>query len=194
VSERKQRLFACACVRLVSHLLTDERSIRAVSAAELLADGRVSFGEVSALHAEAAATAREAFAAHGMFSTAEHLAVAAAYTLARSGFVAFAAANRAAHGSGPLGMAQAQRWQCTVFRDIVGNPFRPTAVDSRWLTPSAVRLAQTIYVERAFDRLPSLAEALVTAGCENEEILGHCREAGPHVRGCWVIDLVLGKE
>lgn len=193
VSERKLRLFACACVRQVSHLLSDERSVRAISAGELLADDRLSLGEASAIHAEAAAAAREAFAAHGMFSTAEHLAVAASYTLARSGLVAFAAANRAAHGVGPPGLAQAQRWQCSAFRDIVGNPFRPTAVDPRWLTPAVVGLAQTIYEERAFDRLPSLAGALVAAGCDNEEFLAHCRSGGSHFRGCWAIDLALRK-
>src|SRR4051794_13989951 len=82
-SERKLRLFACACVGQVSHLLTDERSVRAISAGELLADGRASFDDVAVLHDAAAAAAREAFTGHGMFSTAEHLAVAASYTLAR---------------------------------------------------------------------------------------------------------------
>jgi hypothetical protein len=55
------------------------------------------------------------------------------------------------------------------------------------------KLAQPIYDERAFDRLPLLADALVAAGCTNEEILAHCRSGGEHVRGCWVVDLILGK-
>jgi hypothetical protein len=80
------------------------------------------------------------------------------------------------------------------FRDIFGNPFRPVAVDPAWLTSTAVGLAQAIYDDRAFDRLPILADALQDAGCENADILEHCRGEGPHVRGCWVVDLLLGKE
>jgi hypothetical protein len=57
-----------------------------------------------------------------------------------------------------------------------------------------VRLAQGIYEDRAFDRLPVLADALEEAGCDNAEILSHCRGPGPHVRGCWAVDLSLGKE
>ena len=57
-----------------------------------------------------------------------------------------------------------------------------------------VKLAQVIYDEHAFDRMPELADALEDAGCTNAEILAHCRQPGPHVRGCWALDLVLGKE
>jgi hypothetical protein len=63
-----------------------------------------------------------------------------------------------------------------------------------WRTSSAVGIAQAIYAERAFDRLPILADALQDAGCEDADVLAHCRGPGPHVRGCWVVDLVLGKE
>ena len=62
-----------------------------------------------------------------------------------------------------------------------------------WRTSDVVLLARGIYAERALDRLPILADALQDAGCGNDEILGHCRGDGPHVRGCWVVDLVLGK-
>jgi hypothetical protein len=55
-------------------------------------------------------------------------------------------------------------------------------------------LAQAIYEERAFDRLPILADALEESGCYNADLLAHCRSDGPHVRGCWAVDLVLGKE
>ena len=54
-----------------------------------------------------------------------------------------------------------------------------------------VGLARTIYADRAFDRLPLLADALMDAGCADEQVLGHCREAGPHARGCWVVDMIL---
>ena len=78
-------------------------------------------------------------------------------------------------------------------RDIFGNPFRPAALDPSWLTSTVVTLARGIYEERAFDRMPILADALQDAGCDNEDVLNHCRGPGPHVRGCWVVDLVLGK-
>ncbi|MBY0456195.1 MAG: hypothetical protein K2V38_02540 [Gemmataceae bacterium] len=80
-----------------------------------------------------------------------------------------------------------------LIRDVFGNPFRPVAFDPVWRTSTAVALAQGIYDERAFDRMPILADALQDAGCDNDDILNHCRDANtPHVRGCWVVDLVLG--
>jgi len=84
--------------------------------------------------------------------------------------------------------------QAAVFRDIVGNPFRPVAFDPRWRTVDAVGVARAIYDDRAFGRLPILADALMDAGCDDEHVLAHCRSRGPHTRGCWVVDLVLGKE
>jgi hypothetical protein len=83
--------------------------------------------------------------------------------------------------------------QAALLRCIFGNPFRPVAVDPAWLTPTVVQLAQGIYDDRAFDRLPILADALQDAGCDNDDVLNHCRDDGPHARGCWVVDLVLGK-
>jgi hypothetical protein len=80
-----------------------------------------------------------------------------------------------------------------LLRCIVGNPFRPTSLDPNWRTTTVLALAQGIYDDRAFDRLPILADALQDAGCDNEEMLAHCRGPGPHARGCWVVDLVLGK-
>jgi hypothetical protein len=84
--------------------------------------------------------------------------------------------------------------QAYLLHDIFGNPFRPVALDPRWRTSPVVDLARTIYDERAFARVPVLADALRDAGCDQELILYHCREEGPHVRGCWVVDLVLGKQ
>jgi hypothetical protein len=79
------------------------------------------------------------------------------------------------------------------LRDVLGNPFRPIAVDAVWLTSTVGALAEGIYQERAFDRMPILADALQDAGCDNDDILAHCRGDGPHVRGCWAVDLLLGK-
>jgi len=84
-----------------------------------------------------------------------------------------------------------------ILRDIFGNLFRPAAFDLSWLTwngCTVAKLAQGIYTDRAFDRLPVLADALTDAGCDEAGILDHCRSEGPHVRGCWVVDLLLGKE
>jgi len=85
------------------------------------------------------------------------------------------------------------RTVCQFFRDIFGNPFRPVAIDPRWQTETVVALATGIYAERAFDRMPILADALEDVGCDRADILNHCRGDGPHVRGCWVVDLLLGK-
>jgi hypothetical protein len=86
---------------------------------------------------------------------------------------------------------------CKVLRELVGNPFRPVSVDPSWLVwhdGTILKVTQGIYDDRAFDRLPILADALEDAGCDNADVLAHCRGPGPHVRGCWVVDLLLGKE
>jgi hypothetical protein len=84
-----------------------------------------------------------------------------------------------------------------LFRDVFGNPFRPVTPGPSWLSwndGTMPKMAQAIYDERAFDRLPILADALEDAGCTDAAILDHCRGGGEHVRGCWVVDLLLGKE
>jgi hypothetical protein len=83
--------------------------------------------------------------------------------------------------------------QAAHIRDLFGNLFHPVTLDPSWLTPKVIALAQQIYDERAFDRLPILVNALEEAGCHNADILSHCRQQGEHVRGCWVVDLVLRK-
>ena len=81
-----------------------------------------------------------------------------------------------------------------IMRCIIGNPFRPVTLLPEWRTSTVLALAEGIYAERAFDRLPILADALEEAGCDHADMLNHCRGPGAHVRGCWVVDLVLGKE
>jgi hypothetical protein len=82
-----------------------------------------------------------------------------------------------------------------VLRDIFGNPFRPVAFFPEWRTDTAVTLARTTYESREFSAMPILADALQDAGCDSEDVLTHCRDTNAtHVRGCWVVDLVLGKE
>jgi hypothetical protein len=85
--------------------------------------------------------------------------------------------------------------QTALIREIFDNPFQPVALDPMWLTSDVLSLARGIYDERAFDRMPILADALQDAGCDNDDVLNHCRDANQvHVRGCWVVDLLLGKE
>jgi hypothetical protein len=83
---------------------------------------------------------------------------------------------------------------CSALRDIFGNPFRPVKFDKRWLTDTALSLAGQMYESRDLGAMPILADALQDAGCEDVQILNHCRDATQlHFRGCWVVDLVLGK-
>jgi hypothetical protein len=85
------------------------------------------------------------------------------------------------------------RVQAQILRDILGNPFRPVVVEPEWLTDTVVSLARQMYVTQDFTAMPILADALQEAGCENADILGHCRdEKQQHVRGCWVLDLIIG--
>jgi hypothetical protein len=85
-------------------------------------------------------------------------------------------------------------FQAVLLHDIFGNPFHSVMVKKDWLTSTVIALAQTSYDERAFDRLPILADALEDAGCDNAGILDHLRGPGPHVRGCWVLDLALNRK
>jgi hypothetical protein len=84
---------------------------------------------------------------------------------------------------------------CNFQRDIFGNPFRPVTFSPAWRTETALSLARRMYEARDFSAMPLLADALQDAGCDNADILDHCRDPdATHVRGCWVVDLVLGKE
>jgi hypothetical protein len=86
--------------------------------------------------------------------------------------------------------------QCQLFREVFGNPFCPMALDPAWLTWNAgavFRIAERIYEERRFEAMPVLGDALEEAGCVNGDILDHCRGPGPHVPGCWLLDLLLDK-
>jgi hypothetical protein len=83
--------------------------------------------------------------------------------------------------------------QSQLLHDIIGNPFCSAAVDPRWHTSSVLGLARAMYDSRDFVAMPILADALEEAGCDNADVLTHCRGSGPHVRGCWVVDLILGK-
>lgn len=81
-----------------------------------------------------------------------------------------------------------------LFDDVFGDAFRPVAFDPAWRTETVLALAHRMYDTRDFDLMPILSDALQDAGCEDAAILDHCRGPGPHVRGCWVVDSVLGRQ
>lgn len=213
VSIRKLRLFGCACCRRIWHILTDERSRQAVETAERYADGLATEPELKrALEAAWTVGENAAFylASDDAFSITWKAAVDVA-SVARDEPVMFlgrSTRGRTLRSYLPdepdeqemfLGRSTREvAAQCQLLRDIVGIPFRPLPVIEHawtaWNDGTVVELAQAVYQEKVFDRLPILADALEAAGCNNEEILAHCRGSGPHVRGCWVVDLILGKK
>lgn len=80
-----------------------------------------------------------------------------------------------------------------LLRDIFGNPFRSVAIPEAWRTNKVMSLAREIYENRDYSLMPILGDALEEAGCSESEILDHCRRLGDHVRGCWIVDLLLEK-
>lgn len=197
-SDRKFRLFACACVRSVWHLLPDERSRKAVEAAERYADAMADRDNLIKA-TDGARDAVEQFKCPVGPDSAWRAARAAQSTARDTG--RSAARNSFCDASRALNERDTNQFddgelelQVVFLRDIFGNPFRPVAFDPSWRTLSVVRIAQIIYDARSFDKMPELADALERAGCLSEPVLGHCREPGEHVRGCWVVDLVLGKK
>jgi hypothetical protein len=104
-----------------------------------------------------------------------------------------AALTAAGVTSGAVWNAERQT-QAFLLQDLIGNPFHPVTFDPLWRSETVVALAAAIYAERAFDRLPILADALEEAGCDHADLLPHCREPGPHARGCWAVDTIIEKE
>jgi hypothetical protein len=90
--------------------------------------------------------------------------------------------------------ADEYRLQVWLLHDILGNPFRSATLAPSSRTPDVNTLAGHVYQDRAFSHLLEMADALEEAGCTDADIVAHCRGDGPHIRGCWVVDLVLGKE
>jgi hypothetical protein len=207
-SDRKLRLFACACCRQVWHLLTDERSQRAVEVAERFADGMATKEELAAAWAASSVASSGAAARWAASSAAWALAWTATSSVVRD--TAWTVAQDAARAK-----------QAALLRDIFGNPWQPVTIRNGELTlavrwgqlhehyPGAAprvspwltwhdglipQMARQMYDSRDFSMMPVLADALEEVGCTNEGILRHCRQPAEHVRGCWIVDLILGKE
>ncbi len=197
VTDRKLRLYACACVRLVHQTCPQE-----VTAEELLAvEVTERFVDGISTDAETAMFQRKVYDRHvnGYITIdARPTAVASIWGIATAikvGSKACRVADRdARYEAFDRGFRSALATHCDLIREIFGNPFRPIAVNPRWFTSTVIDLARTIYDDRVTDRMPILADALMDAGCDHEEILNHCRSNGQHVRGCRVVDLVLGKD
>jgi hypothetical protein len=186
--KRKLALFGVACAHRIPRLSREAASAAAVAVSERYADRHARVGELRA-------ALRRAGPPPGDYSSytraeldrylAEHAVLCNAASNAElvSEYALKAAPDRAAE----------ERAQCDLLREVFGNPFRNVRLRKDWLTSAVVPLAEGIYAGRAFDRLPILADALQDAGCADEDVLNHCRGGGVHVRGCWVIDLLLGK-
>lgn len=200
VFDRKMRLFQIACCRRVWDALPTDAYREAVLVAERYADGQASekeriearkrLGEVGAY-----ASRLEFSASYSVFYTLEESAILQGPILgctSVAGLVAEDAAggNMDAHQKGSEAEEAAE---IALLRCIFGIPFKDTVLNSTWKTSDVIVLAKQMYEAREFSAMPILADALQDAGCDNTDILDHCRGPGPHVRGCWVVDLVLGK-
>jgi hypothetical protein len=221
---RKLWLLDCGCCRRAWHLLTDERSRRAVEVAEESVDGRAGAQAVAAAVSGARAAASKAFHARRHFNYA-FAAARAAEAVASGpwqvdqvavktqivdalGWEALMRARRLGGNSQEAVREARLRTQAAhsnLIRCVFAYPFRPaTPIDPAWLrwhSGAIPQLAQTIYEERAppagmldAGLLALLADMLTDAGCTDADILDHCRSGGEHVRGCWVVDALLGKQ
>jgi hypothetical protein len=196
-SARKRRLFAAACVRRVWRLLRDRLSCNAVEVGERFVDGLADERDIEGAR-------KMDWRPHGRERGVFYAAITAADYIAwgrwnGSADDAVYAIRYAAEAEGWTAPAP-RKGQSSLLREVFGNPFRPVALDPAWRTPTVVSLATAAYEDRILpsgtldrQRLAILADALEDAGCTNADILDHCRGPGPHVRGCWVIDLLLGK-
>jgi hypothetical protein len=188
-SDRKLRLWACACARRVGPLIPHELGHKALAVVERYVDGLAGERELLAV--------ADAFYPCGQYNpTYDHPATRAAHSpLYRETASQAAIYARRCRRQGQRDAEAAA--QAALLRDVFGNPFRTAAIGAgcrAWHGGTIVHLAQAIYEERAFDRLPILADALEDAGCTDAQVLAHCRGSGEHVPGCWVVDLLVGAE
>ena len=196
-TDRKLRLFAVACARRTAPLWGDDRPLALLEAAERLADGfptrsRYVYGCGVGAGMHFVYEAATATLARRAEDAAAECPARAAVSLAYDASEPFPYPKRLR-----VYIETGRRegaTQAGLLRDVFGNPFRPVTFDPEWRTDTAVSLARGMYESRDFGAMPILADALQDAGCEEDVILEHCRGDGPHVRGCWVVDLILGKE
>jgi hypothetical protein len=202
MTDRKWRLFACACCRRIWPHFPGRRSLEAVVTAERFADSLPGGEHLPAAHQAATRAYEEA--EKGSLGRDAAVAARIAATIVstvrigtRGLQVADICANVAKLAANHLGAwAEERAAQAALLRDMVGNPFRPVSLDPAWLAwkgGTVGHLARTISDEGRFDEVPILADALEDAGCGQQDLLGHCRQPR-HARGCWAVDLVLGRK
>ena len=214
--DRKLRLFACGCVRRAWRLLADPRSRAAVEAAEAFADNEHLDPAAARRAAEEAVWASTGMARRSAARAAANTTGPEPRPLHYSPFRArqhqhdLIACVRDAALSAARALAlcrsEAERqeyWaderleQANLLRCVLGNPYAPVVLAPGWLTwrdGLVVEMAWAIYERHRFGDLPILADALEEAGCDDAAVLRHCREPGPHARGCHVLDAVLGHD
>ncbi|WP_238602666.1 hypothetical protein [Fimbriiglobus ruber] len=188
VSDRKLRLFACAVTRHhAQNFKGSERLLKGLEIGERFADNSKSKTAAKrlqeAFHEQYYPGDGPLFWLSWMYQAAMSKNTFRIFWsfLTRDGLV------REALITAELAAMAAQ-----VARDVF-NPFRPATLNPAWQTPTVLSLAQGIYTDRAFDRLPILADALEEASCDNPDLLNHCRSETVHTRGCWALDLLLGR-
>jgi hypothetical protein len=213
VSDRKFRLFSLACMRRFEVFLAHPRLGRtreAIATQERYIDGEATADQLRADSAAALEEIERNVLEHALENwTGSDLAHA---LLSRDGPSAAARHIALAQDFAfdvvvdhlPETLRDEQAWRmvtgpvkaqlCRWLRDLVGNPFRPARFLGAWRTSSAVGIARAMYEHRDFVALPVLAESLREAGCRDARIFRHCNEPGEHIRGCWVVDLVLQRE
>ena len=204
-SDRKLRCFLIACARRVLPPSPDKEVMEALDTAERFADGLTSRRDLARSSSSLKKSHSARMSRWSPLYT-DHIRSVPAWHATREQIVrganegarccAWSSTRKIGFGGFVTMKLPTEELtaQASLLRDIFGNPFRPVTKDPAWLTSTVTALAEVIYTERASDRMPILGDALEDAGCTNQEILGHCRGPGPHVRGCWVVDLLLGKE
>jgi hypothetical protein len=204
ISDRKLRLAMCAALWRLRPLLLDPRSRRAVETVERYADGLAGDEEHQARRREALEAYTDS-RPNGYDPAVANAAYCLSYQSPPSrgwdaALAVFEDCRAACERNRHLGFdpQDEQEAHCQILRCVFGGPSgRPPLDPAGWLAPNggAVgHLAQVIYDERRFAELPVLADALEEAGCVEPAVLEHCREPGEHVRGCWLLDLLLCKE
>jgi hypothetical protein len=200
-SDRKLLLFACACWGQLQRVFGRKKRIRhAVQLGERFADGIATPEEITT--ANLALIVGNEHRSLTISSNAHDFALVAASHVADR-FAYHAAANMLQGGISShivycgISAAEEKERQASFLRDII-NPFQAMSTLGppclAWNDGTVVKLAQAICDHRRFQDLPILADALEESGCNAPDLLRHCRELGEHVKGCWAVDLVLGKE